>query len=93
MTYQPMSLKTDGLERLGDIRYQTERYTNGVAAHTLYLTVMHRASDNGLDFSFEYQTGVVTPEKLESIYYYLCRILFCGVRVPEAAVGTIIEEI
>ena len=93
LTYQPMSLKTDGLERLGDIRYQTERYTNGVAAHTLYLTVMHRAADNGLDFSFEYQTGVVTPEKLESIYYYLCRILFCGVRVPEAAVGTIIEEI
>lgn len=93
LTYQPMSLKTGGLERLGDIQYRTERYTNGAAAHTLYLTVMHRASDNGLDFGFEYQTGVVTPEKLESIYYYLCRILFSGVRVPEASVGTIIDEI
>lgn len=93
LTYQPMSLRTDGLERLGDIRYKTDHYTNGAAAHTLYLTVMHRAADNGLEFSFEYQTGVVTPERLEYIYYYLCRILFCGIRVPEAAIGSIINEI
>lgn len=93
LTYQPMSLKTEGLEKLGDIQYKTDHYTNGAAGHNLYLTVMHRASDNGLDFSFEYQTGVVTPERLEYLYYYLCRILFCGVRVPEASVGQIIEEI
>lgn len=91
LTYQPMSLKTGGLERLGDIQYKTARYTNGAAAHTLYLTVMHRVEDNGLDFGFEYQTGVVTPEKLEYIYYYLCKILFAGIRNPEASVGTIIE--
>lgn len=93
LTYQPMSLRTSGLDRLGDIRYKTDRYTNGVAAHALYLTVMHRASDNGLDFGFEYQTGVVTPERLEYIYYYLCRILFCGARLPEATVGQIMDEI
>lgn len=93
LTYQPMSLRTNGLEQLGEIRYKTDHYTNGVAAHTLYLTVMHRASDQGLNFSFEYQTGVVSPERLEYIYYYLCRILFWGVREPESLVGQIINEV
>lgn len=93
LTYQPMSLKTGGLERLGDIRYDTQRYTNGVAAHTLYLTVMHRASDNGLDFGFEYQTGVITPERLEYIYYYLCKIIFEGIKNPQETVQSIIESV
>lgn len=64
-----------------------------MAAHTLYLTVSHRTMDNGLDFGFEYQTGVVTPEKLEYIYYYLCRIIFRGVEDPERTVGEIMEMV
>ncbi|MCC8025850.1 MAG: condensation domain-containing protein [Clostridium sp.] len=93
LTYQPLTMKYDGpgLDKLGDIKYKTARYSNGVAAHTLYLTVSHRASDNGLDFGFEYQTGVVTPEKLEYIYYYLCRIIFRGVEDCGRSVGEIIE--
>lgn len=93
LTYQPMTMKEKGLERLGDIKYKAERYSNGAAAHSLYLTVSHRASDNGLDFGFEYQTGVVTPEKLEYIYYYLCRILFKGVENPELTVGEVIDAV
>ena len=95
LTYQPLAMKYDGpgLDKLGDIKYKTARYSNGVAAHTLYLTVSHRAEDNGLDFGFEYQTGVVTPERLEDIYYYLCRIIFRGVEDPERTVGEIIEMV
>ena len=95
LTYQPLAIKYDGpgLDKLGDIKYKTGRYSNGVAAHTLYLTVSHRAGDNGLDFCFEYQTGVVTPEKLEYIYYYLCRIIFRGVENPERTVGKIIDMV
>ncbi len=95
LTYQPLTMKGNGpgLEKLGDIRYKTGRYSNGVAAHTLYLTVSHRASDNGLDFGFEYQTGVVTPEMLEYIYYYLCRIMFRGVEDPQRTVGEIIDMV
>lgn len=93
LTYQPLTMKYDGpgLDKLGDIKYKTERYSNGVAAHTLYLTVSHNPSDNGLDFCFEYQTGVVTPEKLENIYYYLCRLMFRGVEDCSRTVGGIIE--
>lgn len=95
LTYQPLTMKSEGpgLEKLGDIKYKTAHYSNGVAAHTLYLTVSHRAADNGLEFGFEYQTGVVTPEKLEYIYYYLCRILFRGVEDPERTVGEIIDMV
>lgn len=92
LTYQPLSMKYEGpgLDKLGDIKYDVKRYTNGAAAHTLYLTVSHRP-DGGLDFCFEHQTGVVTPEKLEEIYYYLCRIMFRGIEDAERTVGEIID--
>lgn len=93
LTYQPLSMRYDGpgLEKLEGIQYRTSRYSNGVAAHTLYLTVSENPSDNGMDFCFEYQTGVVTPEKLRDIYYYLCRILFHGVEDCRRTVGEIID--
>lgn len=92
LTYQPLTMKYEGpgLDKLGDIKYDVRRYTNGAAAHTLYLTVSHRP-DGGLDFCFEHQTGVVTPKKLESIYYYLCRIIFRGVEDSARTVGEIID--
>lgn len=93
LTYQPMTLQDKGLNRLGDIRYKAAWYTNGTAAHTLYLTVMHRAADNGLDFSFEYQTGAVSPEHLEYVYYYLCKILFYGIEHPDCTVGEILDTV
>lgn len=93
LTYQPLTMQSKGLDKLGDIKYKTAWYTNGAAAHTLYLTVMHRAQDNGLDFSFEYQTGAVTPEKLEYVYYYLCKILFYGTDHPEDTVGEIMDHV
>lgn len=92
LTYQPLSMKYEGpgLDKLGDIQYHVKRYSNGAAAHALYLTVSH-VPDGGMDFCFEHQTGVVTPEKLESIYYYLCRIMFRGVEDCSRTVGEIIE--
>ena len=92
LTYQPLAMKYDGpgLDKLGDIQYDVKRYSNGAAAHTLYLTVSHRP-DGGLDFCFEHQTGVVTPEKLEEIYYYLCRIMFRGIEDASRTVGEIIK--
>lgn len=93
LTYQPLTLKEKGLDKLGDIRYKSKWYSNGVAAQALYLTAMHRAEDNGLDFNFEYQTGVVTFERLQYIYYYMCRFLFKGVMNPDITVGEIIETV
>lgn len=93
LTYQPLTLKNKGLDRLENIQYKSAWYSNGAAAHALYLTVMHRAEDNGLNFNFEHQTGVVSYEKLEEMYYYICRILFRGVENPDRLVGDIIDMV
>lgn len=76
-----------------DVRYKSNWYSNGVAAQALYLTVMHRPEDDGLDFDFEYQKIKVTPDQLELIYYYLCKIMFYGIEHPYASVGEIIDAV
>lgn len=93
LTYQPLTLKDKGLDQLGDIQYKSAWYSNGAAAQPLYLTVMHRAHDNGLNFNFEHQTGVVTYEELEYLYYYLCRILFQGIENPDQTILEIMESV
>lgn len=91
LTYQPMSLKDKGLEKLGDIKYKTKWYPNGATTQAVYLTVMHRPEDNGLDFNFEHQTKAMGRKELENLYYYLCRILFKGVETPDLSIGEIIR--
>lgn len=98
LTYQPLTMKNTK-SMLGqtidfsDIDYKTNWYSNGACAHALYLTVMHRANDNGLNFSFEYQTGRVNEERLQYMYYYICKILFEGINNPDKTVGEIIESV
>lgn len=91
LTYQPMTLKEKGLEQLGSIRYKTKWYPNGATTQAMYLTVMHRPDDNGLDFNFEHQVKAVSREKLEFMYYYVCKIMFKGVENPNLKIGDIIK--
>lgn len=91
LTYQPLTLKEKGLDQLGDIRYKTKWYPNGMTAQAMYLTVMHRPEDNGLDFNFEHQIQAVSREELEYLYYYLCKIMFKGAENPDLTIGDIIK--
>lgn len=93
LTYQPMTLKEKGLDKLGDIRYKTKWYPNGATTQAMYLTVMHRPQDNGLDFNFEHQVKAVSREQLEYLYYYLCKIMFKGTENPDLTVGDIMNLI
>ena len=91
LTYQPLTLKEKGLEQIGDIKYKTRWYPNGATTQAMYLTVMHRPDDNGLDFNFEHQVKAVSREQLEYLYYYLCKIMFKGVENPDLPIGDIIK--
>ena len=91
LTYQPMTLQENGLTELGDIRYKTKWYPNGTCPQGVYLTVMHRPEDNGLDFNFEHQVKAYSREELEYLYYYLCRIMFKGAENPDLTIGEIIR--
>ena len=91
LTYQPLTLKEKGLDKLGDIKYKTKWYPNGATTQAMYLTVMHRPDDNGLDFSFEHQVKAVSTKQLEYLYYYLCKIMFKGIENPNLPIGDIIK--
>ncbi|MGN0334770.1 MAG: condensation domain-containing protein [Lachnospiraceae bacterium] len=93
LTYQPMTMKDQRMEKLGDIHYKTKWYPNGATTQAMYLTVMHRPEDNGLDFSFEHQVKAVSREDLEYLYYYLCKIMFKGTENPNLKIGDIINLI
>ena len=93
LTYQPLTLKDKGLTQLGDIKYKTKWYPNGATTQAMYLTVMHRPDDNGLDFNFEHQVEAITREKLEYIYYYMCKIMFKVIENPNLKIGDIIKLI
>ena len=92
-TYQPMTQKDQGLNKLGDIKYKTKWYPNGATTQAMYLTVMHRPEDNGLDFNFEHQTAAVSREQLEYFYYYMCKIMFKGIEKPYLPIGDILKLI
>ena len=93
LTYQPMTLKEKGLSQLGDIKYKTKWYPNGATTQAMYLTVMHRPEDNGLDFNFEHQVEAVSREKLEYFYYYMCKIMFKGIERPNLKIGDVLKLI
>ena len=91
LTYQPLTLREKGLDKLGGIKYKTKWYPNGATTQAMYLTVMHRAEDNGLDFNFEHQVKALSREQLEYMYYYLCKIMFKGIENPDLPIGDIMN--
>lgn len=93
LTYQPLTMKSKELEKLGDIKYKTKWYPNGATTQAVYLTVSHRPDDNGLDFNFEHQIKAISKEQLEYLYYYLCRIMFKGVENENLTIGDIMKLI
>jgi hypothetical protein len=90
LTYQPLSGQNGNGEEL-PAKYKTKWYSNGVAAQPIYLTVMHRPTDNGLDFYFEHQPSVVNKEELDVLYYYICRIMFRGMENYDKPLSNILE--
>ena len=92
MTYQPMNIHR-GEQDFPDISYKSMWYSNGVAAQPLYLTIMHRPEDNGLNFNFEYKKEIVTEEEMQYLYYYICRVLFRGIEDKNRTIGEILEMI
>lgn len=93
LTYQPLSLRKEGLTKAEGIQYKTKWYPNGATTQAMYLTVMHRTDDNGLDFNFEHQVASVSRNELEYLYYYLCKIMFKGIENPDLSIGDIINLI
>ena len=93
LTYQPLSAAALKGRNIPDIKFKSMLYTNGVALQHVYVTVMHRPTDDGLSFHMEYQKEEVSEHEIETLYYYLCRTLFYGIEDPNRTIGEIIDWI
>ncbi|MER2235630.1 MAG: peptide synthetase, partial [Candidatus Limivicinus sp.] len=93
LTYQPMSAAALKGHNIPDMKFKSMWYTNGVAMQHIYVTVMHRPTDNGFSFHFEYQKNEVSEDELEKFYFYLCRTLFYGMEDPNRTIGEILAWI
>lgn len=68
-------------------------YNNDASVQPLYLTVMHRSSDNGLDFNFEYR---IVNSPLEELYHFYDKMhdtFLMGIENPDIKVSEILEKI
>ncbi|MCR5041178.1 MAG: hypothetical protein K6C36_03635 [Clostridia bacterium] len=68
-------------------------YNNDFSAQNLYLTVKHRAGDNGFEFIFEYRTFEDSRADLEILYPKIVEAIMTGVENPDVTVGEILEKI
>ncbi len=91
LTYQPISMVSVKNLSLPEINYKSKWYSNGVAMQHVYVTVMHRPTDNGMSVHLEYQKNEVSEDELEKLYYYLCRVIFRGIEDPTRTIGEILK--
>ena len=93
LTYQPVNAANLKGHDIPQMNFKSKWYTNGVAMQNIYVTVMHRPTDDGMSFHFEYQKKEVTEDEMEKLYYYICRVLFKGIENPDITVGEILDWI
>ena len=68
-------------------------YNNDASVQPLYLTVMHRSYDNGLDFNFEYRIVNNPGEELIHFNNKMIDTLLLGIENPDVKVSEILERI
>lgn len=68
-------------------------YNNDSSVQPLYLTVMHRAYDNGLDFNFEYRVVNSPLDELHHFYDKIHDTLVMGIENPDVKVSEILKNI
>lgn len=68
-------------------------YNNDASIQNLYLTVMHRSNDAGLDFNYEYRTKNNPINELGIFHNKLIKSILLGTRNTGITVGEILDEI
>ena len=68
-------------------------YPTDFSAQNLYLTIKHRASDNGLEFNFDYRTSENSLEDLKVFYPKIVQAIMTGVKNPQITIGEILDII
>ena len=92
LSYQPLIKNTYIDEEMAETA-RSIWYNNGATMIPLYVTVMHRKQDNGLDFVFEYRKEPESEYDLRILYNKMNMALVIGAENPDITVGEILEKI
>ena len=92
LSYQPL-LKTAYIDEEMAETARSIWYNNGATMIPLYVTVMHRKQDNGLDFVVEYRKEPESEYDLRILYDKMNKTLVMGAENPDITVGEILEKI
>ncbi len=92
LSYQPL-LKSSYIDEDMEKSCRSIWYNNGATMIPLYVTIMHRKQDNGLDFIFEYRKEPEAEYDLRLLYEKLRASLLAGAENPDITVGEILDKI
>lgn len=92
LSYQPM-MKVKSIDSEMAETARSIWYNNGATMIPLYVTVMHRTVDGGLDFVFEYRQEPEAEYDLRILFSKIEKSLILGASNPDITVGEILEEI
>lgn len=95
-TYDSVGLSYQPLMPVNTFGNKTARsvwYNNGATMIPMYLTVLHRAVDNGLSFVFEYRKTPDPTYDLSVFYDRIRRTLLAATENPDVAVGELLEKL
>lgn len=92
LSYQPLMRLPSIDEEMAKTAYSVW-YNNGACMIPLYVTVMHRTQDGGLDFVFEYRKEPDAEYDLRLLYRKIHNALLLGAECPDITVGEILEKI
>ncbi len=92
LSYQPL-MKTAYIDEEMEKTATSIWYNNGATMIPLYVTIMHRKQDNGLDFCFEYRKEPESEYDLRILYTKINKALVMGAENPDITVGEILNEI
>ncbi|MBQ8503778.1 MAG: hypothetical protein IJ491_05820 [Clostridia bacterium] len=92
LSYQPM-MKLTSIDEEMEKTARSIWYNNGATMIPLYVTVLHRTSDSGLDFIVEYRQEPEAKYDLTILYSKIAQSLVIGAENPDITVGEILEKI
>ena len=92
LSYQP-PVKITCIDEEMENSLRSIWYNNGAIMIPLYVTVLHRTNDGGLDFIFEYRKEPEAEYDLRILYSKIEKALILGAENPDMTVGEILDKI
>lgn len=87
-TYQPYAVDLDT-----DVKFRMERFTSGITAMAVYLTIMYMDNYTGdLMGCYDYSTYTLSKEKIKDFHDFICSFLDKAVSNPNLTLAELMQR-